>query len=217
MQKNQIVFVAVGVLILGVLVIAFVSRGPGKDRGPGITADDATGVHASAAGVPGGGASAGAVESGRGPVGDTAANSRGDATVTQDVIGGTTSSRIAGNAGPGSGSDLPAGAVTPDTPMAARGRSLGIDTDMDEDWAPESEAAQWFEPLDAALGAASPLDPETFHSIIGDHRETAIDVFKRSGEIAEAQGPDVGMTFLDEWNALVEDYKREAYGKPPAD
>ena len=104
-----------------------------------------------------------------------------------------------------------------DLPMATKGRSLGIDTALDDDWVAESEAAQWFEPVHDAFEATRPLTPDGFHEVLGGHRETTVDVLKRAGEIAEQLGPEEGMAFLDEWNTLVDDFRREAYGRPPRD
>lgn len=216
MQRNQIILVAAGVLGLGAVSMAVVKFGrdeatvPPAHGGEGATntaSTHATGAEAST------GHAAAIRDSGEAP----STTDRGDPTVTHDRIGGTAGSDVPGDPSPSPATSLSAGAATDSTPMAVKGRSLGIDTDMDDDWAPESEAAQWFDSLDAALDGASPLDPDSFSRIMGDHRETTIDVFKRSGEIAEAKGPDAGLDFLDEWNALVEDYKREAYGKPTAD
>jgi len=217
MQRNQLILVAAGAAVLAFGAIVVIALGPGGDAQPGGPEAAAPSSHGSApegamSGEPQRGASGTGTSRSAGDPGRT---TRGDPTVTTDVIGHSASGSEPDGSRPdaeSSGSDVAA-----DMPMAARGRSLGIDTDMDEDWAPESEAAQWFEPLDAALGTASPLTPDAFNSIMGEYRDTTIDVFKRSGEIAEAKGPDAGMEFLEEWNSLVEDYKREAYGRPPAE
>ncbi len=100
-------------------------------------------------------------------------------------------------------------------PMATKGREQGIDTTMDDDWTPGGEAEQWFGPLADAFEAARPLTPDLYNEILGDHRESTVDVFKRAGEIGDIEGPEAGIKFLDEYNALVDAYKREAYGEAP--
>jgi len=100
-------------------------------------------------------------------------------------------------------------------PMATKGRERGIDTAMDDEWSPGGEAEQWFSPLRDAFEAARPLTPDLYNEILGDHRETTVDVFKRAGEIGELEGPEAGIQFLDEYNAEVDAYKREAYGEAP--
>jgi len=219
MQRNQILLVAAGVLVLGVLAIAVAALGPDRSAEPDDPAERGESrTQGAAARGEGGAARQDGPAARSATAGDPAtATARGDATVTTDVIGGHAASAEDSVASAEAGSEAEMAAGGADTPMAAKGRSLGIDTDMDEDWAPQSEAAQWFEPLDTAFEAASPLTPDAFNGILGDYRETTIDVFKRSGEIADAKGADVGMAFLEEWNSLVDDYKREAYGKPPAE
>lgn len=98
-------------------------------------------------------------------------------------------------------------------PMATEGRERGINTDFDNDWSPGGEASEWFQPLQSAFEGARPLTPDAYNEILGDYRDNTVDVFKRSGEIGEEQGPEVGIKFLEEYNALVEDYRREAYGE----
>lgn len=100
-------------------------------------------------------------------------------------------------------------------PMATKGREQGIDTTMDDDWSPEGEAEQWFGPLQDAFEAARPLTPDLYNEILGDHRDSTVDVFKRAGEIGDLEGPEKGIQFLDEYNAMVDAYKREAYGEAP--
>lgn len=100
-------------------------------------------------------------------------------------------------------------------PMATKGREQGIDTTMDDDWSPEGEAEQWFGPLQDAFEAARPLTPDLYNEILGDHRESTVDVFKRAGEIGDLEGPEAGLQFLNEYNAMVDAYKREAYGEAP--
>ncbi len=102
--------------------------------------------------------------------------------------------------------------IDPSTlPMATKGREMGIDTDFDEDWSPSSEAVEWFQPLQSAFEDSRPLTPAVYNEILGEFRDNTVDVFKRSGEIGEVQGPEKGIRFLEEYNAMVEDYRREAY------
>jgi hypothetical protein len=100
-------------------------------------------------------------------------------------------------------------------PMATKGREQGIDTTVDDDWTPGREAEQWFGPLQDAFEAARPLTPDLYNEILGDHRETTVDVFKRAGEIGDQEGAEKGLKFLDEYNAMVDAYKGEAYGEAP--
>lgn len=106
--------------------------------------------------------------------------------------------------------------IDPSTlPLATKGREQGIDTTMDDDWTPGGEAEQWFGPLADAFEAARPLTPDLYNEVLGDHREATVDVFKRAGEIGDIEGPEAGIQFLNEYNALVDAYKREAYGEAP--
>ncbi len=101
-----------------------------------------------------------------------------------------------------------------DLPMAQLGASLGIDTSMDDAWALEDEAAQWFGPMEADFDSARPLDPDAYKAILGNHHETATNVFKRSAEIGDELGPEKGVAFLEAYNELVDGYRREAYSTP---
>lgn len=97
-------------------------------------------------------------------------------------------------------------------PMEAAGAARGIDTTMDADWSPQSEAQGWFSALDDAFVAARPLSPQSYREIMHEHQGTVTDVLKRAAEIADEKGQEEGMAFLEEWNAQVEQYKQEATG-----
>ncbi len=97
-------------------------------------------------------------------------------------------------------------------PMQAVGADRGIDTTMDADWSPASEAQGWFSALDDAFIAARPLTPQVYREIMNEHQGTVTDVLKRAAEIADEEGQEAGMAFIEEWNGQVDQYKREAQG-----
>jgi hypothetical protein len=146
-----------------------------------------------------------------GDQGDGAA-ARERAGVTVDVVDG----ERGGDEGGGEFGDPDEDIVDleAELPMAHLGASLGIDTSMDDDWTVEDEAAQWFDPLESDFQASRPLNPDGYRTVLRDHHETATNVFKRSAEIGDELGPDAGIEFLEAYNELVEDYRREAYGTP---
>ncbi len=132
--------------------------------------------------------------------------------VTVDVFGGDRDG--GGAAVPGRDEARERGREMPELPMARLGASMGIDTSMDDKWTLEDEAAGWFSPMEDDFQASRPLGPDRYKEILGDHRETATDVLKRSGEIGDELGADAGIAFLDAYNELVEGYRDEAYGTP---
>jgi hypothetical protein len=118
--------------------------------------------------------------------------------------GGGASGDRATDGGGGGEAELP--------PLAALGAAEGIHTKMDSGWFPEREAAEWFQPLELDFQAARPLTPERYKEVLGEHHDRIGDVLKRSAEIGDHSSPEDGVLFLEAWNALVDQYKAEAYG-----
>ncbi len=210
-MRNTVVLLIAGAALLVALAVFVMLLGPPSSEVEG----DRSGAAGTAAAT---------ASSGRGPSPEgfeAPGASRIDAGA-----GGTASNHGLGTAGDEPDQGTTDGMVSPprkhtghtldeadELPMAVKGLELGIDTSMDDDWTPRNEAEQWFEPLHDAFEEARPLTADVYNEILGDHRETTVDVLKRSGEIGDVLGSEKGLAFLDEWNTLMDPYKVEAYGR----
>jgi hypothetical protein len=210
-MRNTVVLLIVGAALLVVLAVFVLLLGPPRGGGE-TTSGDSTAASAGRSNGEGGSTPAGfddpATHADSAAVGHAGTPSGGD-PASADLVG----TSVAGMDSPprkhtGHGLD-----EADELPMAKKGLDLGIDTSLDDDWTPRNEAEQWFEPLHGAFEAARPLTPDVYNAILGENRETTVDVLKRAGEIGDVLGADRGLAFLDAWNALMDPYKVEAYGR----